>query len=382
MRAKGLGKSEVLAKLRQAKAKDVCYRKGKIFSSMCTTPNSTAKRARELFVESNLGDPGLFAGSLQLEKEAVSSLLELLHAPATAAGIIVSGGTEANLLAIYAARNAAKLAEPELVVPWSAHFSFDKICDILRVKLVKADLNDKYTVDPKSVEACINKNTIAIVGNVGSAELGAVDNIGALSKIAESHGLPLHVDAAFGGLVLPFLRELGYEVDDFDFSLNGVQSITVDPHKMGQVPVPAGGILFRNSDATSCIRTGTPYLTEPFQCTFVGTRPGASAAAAWAAFESMGREGFKRTVKRCIDLTAFLKDRLEKSNFEIIAKPTMNIVAFRTTNSKLLVDQLRKRGYFVSYVPRLDAVRIVLMPHLTKRHLINFVQVLGELAKA
>ena len=382
MRAKGLEKSEVVAKLRQAKAKDLCYGKGKIFGSMCTTPNPTAKWARELFVESNLGDPGLFAGSSQLEKEAVSSLIELLHGPATASGIIVSGGTEANLLAIYAARNAAKLAEPELVVPWSAHFSFEKICDILRVKLVKADLDAKYTVDPKAVEACITANTIAIVGNVGSAELGAVDNIEALSKIAESHGLPLHVDAAFGGLVLPFLRELGYDVDDFDFSLNGVQSITVDPHKMGQVPVPAGGILFRNSDATSCIRTGTPYLTEPFQCTFVGTRPGASAAATWAAFESMGRDGFRRTVKRCMGLTAFLEKSLGESSFEVIVKPTMNILAFRTANSKLLVDQLRQRGWFVSYVPRLDAVRIVLMPHLAERHLINFVRVLRELANA
>jgi len=380
MRAKGLSKAEVLAKLRQAKAKDLQYEDGKILCSMCTTPNPTAKRAREIFLESNLGDPGLFPGSAQLEKEAVASLIELLHGPSAAEGLIVSGGTEANLLALYAARNAAKVAEPEVVVPESAHFSFEKICDILKLKMVKADLDGKYKVDPESVEAQINPNTVAIVGNAGSAEVGAVDPLGVLSKIAQNHGLPLHVDAAFGGLVLPFLRELGYGVEAFDFCLGGVQSITVDPHKMGLAPVPAGGVLFRDGKSLRCIRTDTPYLTEPFQCTFIGTRPGASAAAAWAAFESMGHQGFKKIVKRCMDVTSFLQSRLEESNFEVVVKPAMNIIAFRSANSKRLVSDLRQRGWYVSYVPRLDCVRVVVMPHSTKRHIADFMRVLRELA--
>jgi len=380
VRAKGLSKAEVMAKLRQAKAKDLRYKDGKILCSMCTIPNPTARRARELFLESNLGDPGLFRGSVELEKEAVVSLIELLHGPATAEGFIVSGGTEANLLALYAARNAAKVAEPEVVVPESAHFSFEKICDILKLKLVKADLDGEYRVDPEDVEAQINSHTVAIVGNAGSAEVGAVDPLGALSTIAENHGLPLHVDAAFGGLVLPFLRELSYAVEEFDFCLDGVQSITVDPHKMGLAPVPAGGVLFRDSKSLRCIRTDTPYLTEPFQCTFIGTRPGASAAAAWAAFESMGREGFKRTVKHCMDVTSFLQAQLEEANLEVLVKPAMNIVAFRTANSKQLVSDLRQRGWYVSYIPRLDCVRVVLMPHSTKLHINDFMRDLRELA--
>jgi len=205
LQAKGLSKKQVLAKLKLARERDLKYSDGKILCSMCTTPHPLAKVANEMFLEGNLGDPGLFPGSHQLEKEAVAALSDLLHGPKGGVGFIVSGGTEANLLAMYAARNAANVEAPEVVVPESAHFSFEKICDLLKVKLVKAKLDTSYLVDLTAVEQQITKHTIAVVGNAGSAELGTIDPIEALSKIAVAHKVPLHVDAAFGGLVLPFL---------------------------------------------------------------------------------------------------------------------------------------------------------------------------------
>ena len=382
MRVKGLTEKEVLAKLQQFHRKDLHYEDGTILGSMCTTPHPTAKMAHELFMDANLGDPGLFPGSAQLEKEAVASLAELLHAPKGNAGFIVSGGTEANLLALYVARNAAAdVKAAEVVVPKSVHFSFDKICDMLRLKIIKVGLDASFKVDPAEVKMHVNENTVAIVGNVGSAELGTIDPIAELAEIASNREVPLHVDAAFGGLVLPFLKELGYHAPDFDFLLEGVQSITIDPHKMGMSTIPGGGILFRNSKVLACIKTETPYLTEPYQCTFVGTRPASSAAAAWAVFESLGREGFKKTVKHCMDLTMQLYEGLEEEGFEVLLRPSMNIVAFRNTNSKLLTDKLRSRGWNVSYVPRLDCVRVVLMPHSTKQLVECFLGCLRKLGK-
>jgi len=381
MRAKGLNKKEILAKLKQAREQDLKYADGKILCSMCTPPHPTARVADEMFLDANLGDPGLFPGSVQLEKEAVAALSELLHAPKGGVGFIVSGGTEANLLAIYAARNAAKVTSPEIVVPESSHFSFEKICNLLKVRLVKAKLDSSYRVDPASVAQQVTKRTIAIVGNAGSAELGAVDQIDALSKIAVETGVPLHVDAAFGGLVIPFLKDLGYAVPEFDFQLEGVQSVTADPHKMGMSTIPAGGILFRSSTNLECIKTQTPYLTELDQCTFVGTRPAASAAATWAVFNSLGREGYRKTVKHCMNLTTYLYEGLEEAGFEVLLRPTMNIVAFRNANPKLLADQLRQRGWYVSFVPRLNCIRVVLMPHSTKQHIAVFLQCLIELGK-
>ena len=94
-------------------------------------------------------------------------------------------------------------------MPESAHFSFDKICDLLKIKPVKAKLDQSYRVVPEAVEELVTKDTIAIVGNAGSPELGVIDPIEELSEIALKHNVPLHIDAAFGGLVLPFLKELG-----------------------------------------------------------------------------------------------------------------------------------------------------------------------------
>ncbi len=378
MRAKGLSPEEVQSKLKQAKEKDVTYENGKILCSLCTKPHATAKQAHEMFLEANLGDPGLFSGTAQLEKEAVAELAELLHGK-TSVGFIVSGGTEANLLALYAAREHANVKEPEVIVPESAHFSFNKIARLLKIKIVQARLDKSFQVDPENVEQLITKNSVAIVGNAGSVELGTIDNIEELSKIALRYGVTLHVDAAFGGLVIPFLKELGYPVPNFDFSLVGVQSMTVDPHKMGMSTVPAGGILFRDSKALDCIKTETPYLTEDFQYTFTGTRPGASAAATWAAFASLGREGFKKIVAHCMDLAAFSYNSLEMAGFEVLLRPQLNIVAFRSANAKLLVDKLRSRGWYVSYIPRLDCIRVVLMPHSTKQHVTAFLACLKEL---
>jgi len=348
---------------------------------MCTAPHRVAKTAHSLFLGSNLGDPGLFPGSLKLEREVIQKLSALLHGKSNV-GFLVSGGTEANLLALLAARNMAGVSSPEVVLPESAHFSLTKICSLLGLKTVYANLDSAYKVDVSSVEKCITKNTVAVVGTAGTAELGAVDPIDKLSEIALERGVYLHVDAAFGGLIIPFLRDLGYNTADFDFRLEGVKSITVDPHKMGMATIPAGGILFRNNTFLNYIKTETPYLTEERQYTFVGTRTGSSVAATWAVFEHLGREGFRNAVRRCMGLTKFLSSRLEAMGFKLVSQPTLNMIAFRGSNSKLLAEKLRRREWFISYIPRLDCIRIVVMPHLRKKHVRAFLKDLSEVAHA
>ncbi|MCW4007703.1 MAG: tyrosine decarboxylase MfnA [Candidatus Bathyarchaeota archaeon] len=381
MRDKGLSRKAVLAALKKFLEQDRGYADGKILCSMCTSPHSIARTAHRWFLNPNLGDAGLFPGSLKLEKEAVQRLAALLNGE-NSVGFIVSGGTEANLLALWAARNMACACNPEVVLPESAHFSFKKICNLLGLKPVYASLDSAYRVKPSSVEKCITRNTVAIVGTAGTTELGTVDPIDKLSAIAVTHGVYLHVDAAFGGLIIPFLNDMGYEAKEFDFRLEGVKSITVDPHKMGMTPIPAGGILFRDSAVLDYIKTETPYLTEKWQYTFAGTRSGASAAAAWAVFEHLGREGFKKIVRRCMRLTKFLSSRLEALGFTLVVQPQLNIVAFKAADTKQLVEKLRQHGWLVSYIPRLDCIRIVIMPHIRKRHLAAFLKDLSHIAQA
>lgn len=375
MQQKSINPKDALAELKKQRALDQTYRDGRILCSMCTTTHPVAKKAFELFFESNLGDSGLFPATAQLEREVVSQLAKLLGSE-SACGFIVSGGTEANLLAILAAKNTANKERPEVVLPESAHFSFTKICNMLNIKPIYAPLDEAYRVKPAAVEALINRNTVAIVGTAGTPELGSVDPIEELSKIALRRDVYFHVDAAFGGLVIPFLGEVKLP---FDFSLEGVKSITVDPHKMGLAAIPAGGIIFRDPKMLEAIRIETPYLTDSHQYTFVGTRAGASAASAWAVFRVLGREGFQKMVAKCMKTTRYLARALEKEGFRLLCKPTLNIIGFRGENTKRLADQLRNRGWFVSYVSRYDCIRIVVMPHI-KRH--DAVAFMRDLKKA
>jgi tyrosine decarboxylase/aspartate 1-decarboxylase len=186
----------------------------------------------------------------------------------------------------------------------------------------------------------------------------------------------LHVDAAFGGLVIPFLDKTKPQ---FDFALDAVESITVDPHKMGMAAIPAGGILFREGSVLDALKVETPYLTDKFQYTFVGTRTGASAASAWAVFKLLGVEGFQKIVESCMATTKMLADELKMAGFKLVVEPPLNIIAFQNENTKQTAEQLRRQGWFVSYVPRYDCIRIAVMPHVKKRHVEAFLKCLSEL---
>jgi tyrosine decarboxylase / aspartate 1-decarboxylase len=370
LQPKGLSAKTVLAELKKIHNLDQQYADGRILCSMCTKPHPIAKKAYQTFFESNLGDSGLFPGSTQLEKEVVHELATLLQGK-TEAGFVVSGGTEANLMALLAARNMAKIDQPEVVLPKSVHFSFTKICNLLSLKPIYARLDNSFRVDTSEVEKCINKNTIAIIGTAGTAELGVVDPIDKLSEIALRHNVYFHVDAAFGGLIIPFLPN---PKPTFNFSLEGVKSITVDPHKMGMAAIPAGGILFKNAKTLEFIKTQTPYLTDKVQYTIVGTRSGAAAASALAVFKVLGTEGFQKIVGACMKNTKLLAEGVKKAGFKLMIEPTLNLVAFRSGNTKGLAESLWTKGWFVSYVPRHDCIRIVVMPHVKSKHIHKFLQ--------
>ena len=377
MQPKGLSRKSVLSELKKIHSIDQHYDDGKILCSMCTKPHSIAKKAYEMFFESNLGDSGLFPGTAQLEQEVIQTLASLLYGK-NAVGFVVSGGTEANLMALLAARNSSKIEHPEVILPQSAHFSFTKICSLLNLKPVYAGLDSAFRVDLSEVKKCISKRTVAIVGTAGTAELGAIDPIDKLSEVALRQGVFLHVDAAFGGLVIPFLKDVK---PNFDFKLEGVKSITVDPHKMGMAAIPAGGILFKDAKQLDSIKTDTLYLTDKVQYTFAGTRTGAAAASAWAVFKALGREGYQKVVHDCIKHTKLLARGVEKQGFSLVVEPTLNLVAFRSTNTKSLAQKLRAKGWFISYLPRYDCIRIVVMPHVKRRHAVAFLEDLCEMEK-
>ncbi len=357
---------DVLRELEEFRKKDIPY--SRVLGSMCTVPHPIAVKAHEMFIETNLGDPGIFKGTAELERRFLRLLGGILHNP-NASGYVCSGGTEANIQAIRSFRNLMNVENPNIVVPKSAHFSFDKIGDLLRVEIRKAELDEEYRVDPSSVESLVDDRTVGIVGIAGTTELGQVDPIGELAKIAVERGVHLHVDAAFGGLVIPFMER----AVDFDFKIEGVSSITVDPHKMGMATIPAGCILFKSGDYLRVLEVDTPYLTSKSQWTLTGTRPGTGVASAYAVLRHLGFEGMGRVVRRCMELTRDVVDEMESLGFEPVIEPVMNVVCFKTDRADEIRDELMRRGWVISTIRNPKAIRLVIMPHVTEEVLSEFI---------
>ena len=385
MNEKPMSYDEIFNQLEKFQAMDCKYSDGRILGSMCTEAHPIAKEAFFKFVDSNLGDPGLFKGTKLLEDKVLKMIGSFLSIE-NPAGHMVTGGTEANIMAIRSARNIARekkgIKDGEFIVPKSAHFSFKKAADMLDLNLIRVDLDENYRIDPKCVEENINENTVAIVGIAGTTELGIIDPIEDLSKIAIQNDIHLHVDAAFGGFSIPFLKERGYDFPNFDFSIEGVKSITVDPHKMGLSPIPSGGILFRDQSYLDAMSVDSPYLTIKHQSTIVGTRLGASAAATYAVMSYLGKEGYANNAIIALEKTHFLAKNLKELGYELIVEPQLNIVAFNHPNleTEELADLLEERNWKVSCSSYPKAIRIILMNHIKKEHLIELLHDLEEIS--
>lgn len=367
---------EILSALNEAKKKNSSYSRGRILSSMCTSAIEIAKKAYYEFIETNSGDYELFKGIKELEKEAINELKELFNLGNRGIGLIVSGGTEANIIALWAFRNSKKRKKRKVIIPETAHFSILKACDILDLKPEIIEVDENNEIKIKHAEKSIDDNTLAIIAVAGSTEYGSIDDIEALSRIAMKRRVFLHVDAAFGGFVIPFLKDLGFKTKKFDFSLKGVSSLTADPHKMGLTPIPCGCIFFRDRGILKNIEYSAPYLKTEKQVALLGTRPGASAAAAFAAIKYFGKQGYREIVKECMQAALKLYNELSNLGFAT-KKPEMNIVVFKC--SEEVLKELENRGWKISRTRKKEA-RIVVMPHVTKL-IDRFIEELKEIKK-
>jgi len=375
VREKGVDEKTIMEELKDAAQKNVPY--GRVLSSMCTAPHPIALKAYRDFIVSNLGDPKLFPGTASLERACIGMLGELLHLP-SASGYITTGGTESNIQALRTAMQLKK-ADPgkaNIVLPGSAHYSFEKAAQMLGVKLKRAPLDDQQKADVEAMAGLVDRNTIALIAVAGTTEFGQVDPVPEISKLALDENLFLHVDAAFGGFVIPFLEDA--DRHKFDFELPGVQSIAIDPHKMGMSTIPSGGLLYRDEEQMKLLAINAQYLTSQVQFSLAGTRSGASAAGTYAVMRYLGREGYRQIVSGCMDNTMLLYHKLEGLGLEPVIKPVLNIVTFKVSDAQTVRKRLCDAGWYVSTTSRPESLRMVVMPHVTESVIESYV---GDLKK-
>jgi tyrosine decarboxylase/aspartate 1-decarboxylase len=361
------------------KKRDFSFSSGHILGSMCAQPHPIAKEAYLKFLETNLGDPELFPGTKEIESRLIKFISDLLHAPKTSVGQIVSGGTEGNITAMWIAKQLTK--KKEIIVADSAHFSFKKIALIMDMKLINVPLTSDFNMDISKIKDKINDNTAAVLGIAGSTELGTIDSIPELNDICYDENLFLHVDAAFGGYVLPFLKELNYQVPDFDFKLKGVSTVSIDAHKMGYSAIPLGALIIRDEKWLDEISVESACISSKRQAGIFGTRSGGPVAAAYAVAEYLGRDGYKRLVKNCMSITKYTEEKIKDIGLNLITKPMMNVLGVKIRKLPEVVNKLSKYGWKVNKIDHLSCIRIVIMPQITKKIIDEFIPILKKTCK-
>lgn len=353
-------------------AGDATYSSGHPIASMSTIPHQLGVDVFSKTLEKNAGRLHTFKGSAKVEQQVIQMLGDLLHLDSPV-GTTTSGGTESNILAMLAAReNASKeVKNPEVIAPKTVHSSIDKAAWLMGVRLIKTEVDDEFKAIPSRIEEKISKNTIAVFCTAGTTYLGQVDPIAELGAITKERDIPLHVDAAFGGFVIPFLKDVGYRSYSFDFEVEGVTSVSTDPHKMGMAPIPAGSLLFRSTKMLDMITRNVPYLrgASAKQASLLGTRPASSILATWAIMRHLGRQGYRELIKECMKQTEHAYNRVRQNPMiEAAIEPVMNILGIISKERSLdeTVEEMEKRGWRMATSPVPPTMRLVVMPHVTE----------------
>jgi glutamate/tyrosine decarboxylase-like PLP-dependent enzyme len=311
-------------------------------------------------------NPTVFKSLKRLEKEVLKFTAELLYTDENACGVMTSGGTESCLLAVKTYRDLGKargIKKPEMILPETAHVAWDKGAEYFGVKIRRAPLAPDYGVDTDAVERLVTKNTVMILGSAPEYPHGMIDPIEKLGETAKAHGIPLHVDACVGGYILPFIEANGDHLPPWDFRVSAVTSISADIHKYGFAAKGASCILYRNADYFKhqiFVNQDWPggVFASP---ALLGTRPGGAYAAAWAAIQANGREGYAELARRTMDTVRRLKDGIGGiDGLEIIGKPQASLFSYRSTDPHLNIfavgDVMERKGWCVDRLQRPDAL--------------------------
>ena len=358
---RGASREEVLAKLERFRERDMPWRDGRTWAYVYDPgPEAEAviKAAYASYLTENALDPTVFPSALRMENEVVAMAAAHLSGEAGVVGNFTSGGTESILLAVKTARDFARarrpnLAEPEMVLPETAHAAFHKAGHYLGVRPVLAPVDARsFRADPDAVRAALTDRTILLVGSAISYAHGVVDPIRELGALAQEREIPLHVDACMGGFLLPYFRRLGSPVPDFDFRVPGVTSISMDLHKYAFAAKGASTVLYRSASLRkhqiyACSNWSGYTLINP---TVQSAKSAGPIAAAWAALNFIGDAGYLELARQVRDATARILAGIEAiPDLRVLGRPDMNLLAFASDGPSVfhVVDEMKQRGWYV-----------------------------------
>ena len=331
-------------------------------------PQADALAAETL--NKNLIDQDEYPQTEQIHRRVVSMIGRLFHAPAGGqpAGTATIGSSEAIMLAMLAHKRSWQRRreaegkpsdQPNMVIGADVHTCWEKFARYFEVEARVIPLEpDRFTIAAEQVEPLLDERTIGVAGLLGTTFTGQKDDLASLDallrEVERERGLriPLHIDAASGGFVVPFARP----EEVWDFRLPSVRSINVSNHKFGLVYPGMGTVVFRDAaDLPEELVFHINYLggdMPNYSLNF--SRPSTSVVLQYFAFLRLGRAGYTQIVETVLANASALGRKLGAiEELELIADGSeFPIVAVRAADAdaldlNALSHRLRERGWIV-----------------------------------
>jgi aromatic-L-amino-acid/L-tryptophan decarboxylase len=327
----------------------------------------------------------------------------------SASGLLISGGSMANLVGLTVARNSMAgfdirmqgvAAAPKRLVLYGSvemHSSIEKAVELLglgRDALRMIPTNDRFQIDLAALERSIAADRssgslpFCIIGNAGTVNTGAIDPLNDLADIAQREKMWFHIDGAFGALaaISPELRPLVKGLERAD-------SIAFDLHKWMYMPIEVGCVLVRDEKTHRLAFTLTPeYLAHFERGAASGTHwfneygpqltRGFRALKVWLSIKEHGIARYGRVIKQNVDQCNYLTQLIQASpDLELLAPTSLNIVCFRfktphsddaaqnALNEQIMME-LHEQGIAVPTYTTLNgkfAIRVAHTNHRTRR---------------
>ena len=276
-----------------------------------------------------------------MEKEVVRDLAAMVGFPGEALGHLTSGGTVANLEALFVAREL----HPEQAIAFSAdaHYTHGRMAHVLRMPTVTLPTDADGRLDLDALEAALRRGTVGtLVVTAGTTGLGVVDPIADALARCRAHGVRVHVDAAYGGFFTLLARADGGSMrEDLKRHFRAIaacDSVVIDPHKHGLQPYGCGAVLFRDPAVGRFYRHDSPYTYFTSDELHLGeislecSRPGAAAGALWLTLQLLPLrpdDGLGPILAACLRAAQRWHGLLETSDrLRPYRRPDLDIVTF------------------------------------------------------
>lgn len=301
---------------------------------MLKPPHPVAWFAYTLAMSINPNNHALDGGppTSEMEKEVIGWISEMFGLPKGSLGHLTSGGTVANLEALWI---AGKLhPNKKIAFTEQAHYTHKRMCDVLGIDYKIIDY--EFTTRPNDKIEKLLADVGTVVVTMGTTGTGSIEPLDRISRICKNKGIRIHVDAAYGGFFKLIEDELKHQLDWK--AISEADSIVIDPHKHGLQPYGCGCVLFRDSSVGKFYKHDSPYTyfssneLHLGEITLECSRAGASAAALWFTIKALGlhKNGLiGQGLLACVKAARIFSEGIRESKeFEVLSEPETDIVCY------------------------------------------------------